>query len=93
MVCLHHTSPSTSSECSHTDVTLTLKCPPPQKRSPSIGGTRQANTATLTVRLRAPRPTPSNSSESTLVASAPPTVCDEDEFSDGIFSEGTDFGA
>lgn len=50
------------------DLSIRLSCPPPQKRSPTISGTRFLNCATLTLRLRPPSPLPPSSSV-TLVAS------------------------
>lgn len=63
------------------DLDLRLTCPPPQKRSPTIGGTRKLNTATLTIRLRTPAPLPSSSSV-TAVDSAPLSHDEDEVFSD-----------
>ncbi|KIP03921.1 hypothetical protein PHLGIDRAFT_110314 [Phlebiopsis gigantea 11061_1 CR5-6] len=72
----------------NSDVVLNLKCPPPQKRSPALSSSRQANTATLIVRIRAPLPeAPSESSPSTLV-SWPNS--EAENLSEGAFSGASD---
>lgn len=71
------------------DVIVSLKCPPPQKRSPSIG-TRQANSATLTVRVRSPLPSPSPSSEAALVASENGFARYEENSSEGTLSDASE---
>ncbi|CAL1693780.1 unnamed protein product [Somion occarium] len=65
----------------NSNLDLRLTCPPPQKRSPTIGGTRKLNTATLTIRLRTPAPLPSSSSV-TAVDSAPLSHDEDEVFSD-----------
>ncbi|KAK7686479.1 hypothetical protein QCA50_010075 [Cerrena zonata] len=66
------------------DLDLRLSCPPPQKRSPTVSGARQLNTATLTIRLRPPTPLLSSRSSITAVDSP---LLSQDE--DGIFSDDT----
>ncbi|EKM61763.1 uncharacterized protein PHACADRAFT_248598 [Phanerochaete carnosa HHB-10118-sp] len=71
---------------SEADVGISLRCPPPQKRNPSIKA-RQANSATLIARLRPPPLSPSLTSETTLVAYEDDSVCDEEGFEEELLSD------
>lgn len=67
------------------DLVLNLKSLPPQKRNPTAGGARQANCATLTIRIRSPL-SQAPSSESTLISSEVCSVSGEDDLSAGTLS-------
>lgn len=71
------------------DVVVTLKCPPPQKRSPSVG-IRQTNYASLTIRVRSPSLSSAFSSESTLVGSEDDILRGETELSQTVVSDGSE---
>ena len=70
------------------DIPISLRCPPPQKRSIKLRSTRQSNTATLTVRIRTPyallaRSFTTSSDSVTLAPSPAPSVCDgREDYSD-----------
>lgn len=70
------------------DVELKLACPPPQKRSPTIGGNRQLGSASITVRLRSPIPASEvPSSSATAVESASSSLHEDDTLSDAVLSD------
>ncbi|KAF7791086.1 hypothetical protein EIP86_002047 [Pleurotus ostreatoroseus] len=75
-------------EMSGQDIPISLRCPPPQKRSIKLRSTRQSNTATLTVRIRTPyallaRSFTTSSDSVTLAPSPAPSVCDgREDYSD-----------
>ncbi|KAH8099900.1 hypothetical protein BXZ70DRAFT_1008870 [Cristinia sonorae] len=62
------------------DVELKLSCPPPQKRSPTVGGNRQLGCASITIRLRSPTPLSAvASSSATLVDSRASSIHGEED--------------
>ncbi|THH22405.1 hypothetical protein EUX98_g8200 [Antrodiella citrinella] len=72
------------------DVELKLSCPPPQKRSPTIGGNRQLGSASVTVRLRSSLPASSISSSSVTAVDSPATSVHTDD-EDASDSEAGDY--
>ncbi|RPD54492.1 hypothetical protein L226DRAFT_494380 [Lentinus tigrinus ALCF2SS1-7] len=62
------------------DYDIRLSCPPPQRKSPTIGG-RQQHNATLTMRFMVPQP------ETAPCESPPVTPISERHETDGIFSD------
>ena len=79
LICLHF---EFDFNLDYVDLDLRLSCPPPQKRSPTVGGTRKLNTAMLTIRLRPPTELPSSTSSVTAVDTP---LLSQDE--DGVFSD------
>ncbi|TCD59964.1 hypothetical protein EIP91_011005 [Steccherinum ochraceum] len=69
------------------DVDLKLTCPPPQKRSPTIGGSRQLGCASITVRLRCPVPVASSSVSVTAVESPVSSGLEDEVLSEGVMSD------
>ncbi|KAI0077437.1 hypothetical protein K474DRAFT_1707316 [Panus rudis PR-1116 ss-1] len=85
----HLTQPLDINHAYDVDIDLRLNCPPPQKRSPTIGGARQSKSAMLTVRLRPPpeQPPQPSSSSITAVSSAPTSDHEGGIFSDDVLSD------